>query len=410
VPIANFLLALIAIFVAAKLFGELASRVGQPAVLGELVGGLVVGVSGLQLVDPSNDTIHLLAQLGIVLLLFLIGLQTDLKQLMRVGPAAVIVAIAGVAVTFAGGYGLGTLLRLPPMVALFLGASLTATSVGITARVLSDLGHLADIEAQVILAAAVVDDILGIILLTLLGNGGGVVAITRTAAIAFGFVAVALIVGSLLAPHLLRLIERIVMARGLFFFSLVFALALAYLAERAGTAIIIGSFAAGLILAQTEKGKEIERQVNDVVNFFVPIFFVAVGAALDIGAVSGRFVAIGIALALVAMIGKFGAGLIAPGRGLRRGVIGVGMFPRGEVSLIFAQVGLASGLLSQGLFGSITIMVVITAFITPILLRRLLTQSVPEEPLAACDVVTEAPMEDDVTEASRESYGTVARP
>jgi Kef-type K+ transport system membrane component KefB len=405
VPIANFLLALIAIFVAAKLFGELASRIGQPAVLGELIGGLVVGVSGLHLVDPANDTIHLLAQLGIVLLLFLIGLQTDLKQLMRVGPAAVIVAIVGVAATFAGGYALGTLLRLPPVVSLFLGASLTATSVGITARVLSDLGHLADIEAQVILGAAVVDDILGVILLTFLSGGGSAVAISRTSVIAFAFVALVL-----LAPYLLRLIERIEMARGLFFFSLVFALALAYLAERAGTAIIIGSFAAGLVLAQTEKGKEIERQVNDVVNFFVPIFFVAVGAALDIGAVSGRFLALGIALALVAMIGKFGAGLVAPGRGLRRGVIGVGMFPRGEVSLIFAQVGLAGGLLSQGLFGSITIMVVITAFITPILLRRLMPQSIPEEPLAACDVVTEAPMEDDATEASRESYGTAARP
>jgi Na+:H+ antiporter len=405
VPIANFLLALIAIFVAAKLFGELASRIGQPAVLGELIGGLVVGVSGLHLVDPANDTIHLLAQLGIVLLLFLIGLQTDLKQLMRVGPAAVIVAIVGVAATFAGGYALGTLLRLPPVVSLFLGASLTATSVGITARVLSDLGHLADIEAQVILGAAVVDDILGVILLTFLSGGGSAVAISRTSVIAFAFVALVL-----LAPYLLRLIERIEMARGLFFFSLVFALALAYLAERAGTAIIIGSFAAGLVLAQTEKGKEIERQVNDVVNFFVPIFFVAVGAALDIGAVSGRFLGLGIALALVAMIGKFGAGLVAPGRGLRRGVIGVGMFPRGEVSLIFAQVGLAGGLLSQGLFGSITIMVVITAFITPILLRRLLPQSIPEEPLAGCDVVTEAPMEDDATEASRESYGTAARP
>src|SRR5205814_3591654 len=172
----------------------------------------------------------------------------------------------------------------------------------------------------------------------------------------------------------------------------------------------IGSFAAGLVLAQTEKGKEIERQVNDVVSFFVPIFFVAVGAALDIRAVSGRFLAIGVALALVAMIGKFGAGLVAPGRGLRRGVIGVGMFPRGEVSLIFAQIGLASGLLSQGLFGSITIMVVITAFITPILLRRLLPQSIPEEPLTECHVVTEAPMADDATEASREPYGTAARP
>jgi len=412
VPIANFLLALIAIFVAAKLFGELAERIGQPAVLGELIGGLVVGVSGLKLVDPSNDTIHLLAQLGIVLLLFLIGLQTDLAQLMRVGASAVVVAVAGVAMTFAGGYALGMLLGFPTMVSLFLGASLTATSVGITARVLSDLGHLRDREAQVILGAAVVDDILGVTLLTLMGSGGGLATIARTTAIAFGFVILAIVLGSILAPVLIRAIERIQLARGIYFVSLVFALTLAYLAQRAGTAIIIGSFAAGLVLARTEKGKEIERQVHDIVHFFVPIFFVAVGAAIDIRAVSLPFFAIGFALALVAVGGKIGAGWLAPGRGLRRGVIGVGMIPRGEVSLIFAQIGLASGLLSQGLFTAITVMVIVTAFLTPLLLRRMLQQSTPEESLVACDVVMEPPMEDEggATAAARESYGTPARP
>ena len=408
-PVADFLLALIAIFVAAKLFGEIAERIGQPAVLGELIGGVVVGVSGLRLVDPSNDTIHLLAQLGIVLLLFLIGLQTDLTQLMRVGASAAVVAITGVALTFVGGYGLGLLLHFPLMVCIFLGASLTATSVGISARVLSDLGHLSDRESQVILGAAVVDDIIGVILLTLMGSGGGFGAISRTAAIAFGFVILAIVLGSLLAPHLIRLIERIQLARGLFFVSLVFALLLAYLAQRAGTAIIIGSFAAGLVLARTEKGKEIEHQVRDVVQFFVPIFFVAVGAELNVRAVSLRFVGIGIALAAVAIVGKIGAGFVAPGQALRRSVIGAGMIPRGEVSLIFAQIGLAGGLLSQGLFGSITIMVIITAFVTPVILRRLLTQSAPQAPLVACDVVMDSPMED-ATEAVRESYETPARP
>ena len=410
-PVADFLLALIAIFVAAKLFGELAERIGQPAVLGELIGGLVVGVSGLKLVDPANDTIHLLAQLGIVLLLFLIGLQTDLTQLMRVGASAVVVAVAGVAVTFAGGYALGMLLRFPTMVSLFLGASLTATSVGITARVLSDLGHLGDREAQVILGAAVVDDILGVILLTLMGSGGGFATIARTTLVAFGFVILALVLGSLLAPYLIRAIERIQLARGVYFVSLIFALTLAYLAQRAGTAIIIGSFAAGLVLARTEKGKEIERQVRDIVHFFVPIFFVAVGAAIDVRAVSLVFLGIGFALAFVATIGKIGAAWLAPGRGLRRGVIGVGMIPRGEVSLIFAQIGLASGLLSQGLFTAIAVMVIVTAFLTPLLLRRMLRQSVPDPSPVECDVVMEAPMDDErATAASRESYGTPARP
>src|SRR2546423_3174557 len=165
-----FLLALIAIFVSAKLLGAIAERLGQPAVLGELIGGAIVGVSGLKLVDPHDPTIYLLAQLGIILLLFLIGLDTELDKLLHVGIAAVIVAVIGVAATFAGGFALGHFLGLDNIVAVFLGGSLTATSVGISARVLSDLGHLHDREAQIILGAAVVDDIIGVVLLTLIGR------------------------------------------------------------------------------------------------------------------------------------------------------------------------------------------------------------------------------------------------
>jgi Kef-type K+ transport system membrane component KefB len=406
VSVADFLLALIAIFVAAKLFGELAERIGQPAVLGELIGGVVVGVSGLGLVRPTAETIHLLAQLGIVFLLFLIGLETDLSRLLATGPAAIVVAVVGVAVTFLGGFAIGRLLGFADVVAIFLGGALTATSVGISARVLSDLGHLQDREAQVILGAAVVDDIIGVVLLSLIGRvaDGGLLnatAVIRTTLVAFGFVVVALILGSLLAPYLIRAIERIGLARGLFFASIIFALTFAWVAQAAGTAMIIGSFAAGLVLARTEKGHEIEQQVHDVAQFFVPIFFVAVGAAIDIGtlnpfhAQSRKFLAIGVLLAAVAMAGKIGAGFTAPGRGLRRSVIGVGMIPRGEVSLIFAQLGLSSGLLSPGLFSSVTVMVVLTAFVTPLLLRTLLAQRVPEELHGRCDFVMDAPLEDD---------------
>ena len=392
-----FLLALIATFVAAKLFGELAERIGQPAVLGELLGGVLVGVSGLHLVDPSANVIHLLAQLGIVFLLFLIGLETELGKLVACGPSAIVVAVAGVAVTFAGGYAIGYALHLPPLVALFLGGALTATSVGITARVLSDLGHLQDAEARVILGAAVVDDIIGVVLLTCIdsvaeGNALDAWAIARTTAIAFGFVAGALIVGSYLAPFLVRAIDRIHMARGIFFASIVFALTLAYVADRAGTAIIIGSFAAGLVLARTEKGGEIKRQVRDVAHFFVPIFFVAVGAAIDVRKMN--FV-VGALLAAVAIVGKFAAGFLTPGRGLRRTIIGVGMIPRGEVSLIFAQVGLGSGLLSAGLYGAVTVMVVITTFVTPLLLRVMLPPTGVADEYEKSELVTEVPMEDE---------------
>lgn len=401
-----FLLALIAIFVSAKLFGELAERIGQPAVLGELVGGALVGVSGLRLVDPNDNTIHLLAQLGVILLLFLIGLDTELDKLLQVGAAAVIVAVVGVAATFAGGFAVGHLLGLDNMVAVFLGASLTATSVGISARVLSDLGHLHDREAQIILGAAVVDDIIGVVLLTLIGRMAEGTELTtfgvvRLTAVAFGFVILAILFGSWLAPLLVRAIDRIHVARGLFFASIVFALSLAYLAQQTGSAIIIGSFAAGLVLARTEKGKEIQQEVHDVAHFFVPIFFIAVGAAIDVrtlnpfDAASRRFLLIGIGLAAVAVLGKLLAGMTATGAHLRRSIIGVGMIPRGEVSLIFAQIGLTTGLLTAGLFSSVAVMVVITALLTPLLLRLLLPQHAPSEVRGECDFVMDAPMEDE---------------
>jgi len=166
VTISGLLLALLAIFAAAKLFGELAERAGQPAVLGEMLGGIAIGVSGLRLIDPQQNVLHLLAQLGVLLLLFLIGLETDVRCLLAVGGAAASVAIAGMLLPFAGGYGVGVYLGYPPTLAVFLGAALTATSVGITARVLSDLGRLQSDEAQVILGAAVLDDVLGLVLLS----------------------------------------------------------------------------------------------------------------------------------------------------------------------------------------------------------------------------------------------------
>jgi Kef-type K+ transport system membrane component KefB len=388
VSIAELLLALIAIFVAAKLFGELAERLGQPAVLGELLGGVLIGVSGLHLVRPHDVTIHLLSELGVILLLFLIGLETDLKKLMSVGGSATAVAVVGVALPLAGGFLFGQFLGLRVMVSVFLGASLTATSVGITARVLSDLGHLKDDESQIVLGAAVVDDIIGLVLLTLVGTlaGGGeltFIGVGRIILVAFGFVILAILIGSQLAPGLIRLIDRINMARGLFFASIVFAFLLAYVADRVGSAIIIGSFAAGLVLARTHRGKDIEREVRDVAQFFIPIFFVVVGAAIDLrsispfGADTRRFFWIGLGLTAVGILGKVAAGFVVWKKGTRRIVVGVGMIPRGEVGLIFAQIGLASQLISGGLYSAVALMVMLTTVITPPLLRRLLEPRTP---------------------------------
>lgn len=410
--IAGFLLALIAIFVAAKAFGEIAERLGQPAVLGELVGGVVIGVSGLQLVNPHDVTIHLLSELGVILLLFLIGLETDLKKLMEVGGSATAVAVVGVLLPFVGGTAFGHFLQLGVMVSMFLGASLTATSVGITARVLSDLGHLKDDESQVILGAAVVDDIIGLVLLTILGTlaaGGALtfLGIGRIIVIAFGFVVLAIVIGSQLAPRLIRLIDRIEMQRGLFYSALVFALLLAYLADRVGSAIIIGSFAAGLVLARTHRGKEIEREVHDVAQFFIPIFFVVVGAAVDLRSLNPfnpetrRFLWIGLALTAIGVVGKIAAGYVVWKKGLRRSVIGIGMIPRGEVGLIFAQIGLTSKLLSAGLYSAVAVMVMLTTFITPPILRRLLERRARVKPdRFTSDYVMDAPMDRDDDETS----------
>jgi len=380
--VATFLLSLIVIFGAAKIFGEIAERIGQPAVLGEMAGGIVVGVSGLRLVDPHAPVLHLLSELGVVLLLFLIGLGTDINRLAASGPAAGAVAVTGVVLPFAFGFGVARLLGVPVPVAIFLGAALTATSVGITARVLSDLGYLHSDESQIILGAAVIDDILGLILLTVVGAiaAGEAVTLFGTAkviVIAIGFVIVAIAAGSFLAPHLVRLVARLRVSKALFFGALMFALTLAWCAQAAGSAVIIGAFAAGLVLARTEKGADIEHETHDIAQFFVPIFFVLVGAAVDLRQLNPfdpaarKYLLIGSLLTLVGVAGKLIAGYAAPRR-FRRVVIGVGMIPRGEVGLIFAQIGITAGLLSAGLYSSVALMVMLTTFITPPLLRLLL--------------------------------------
>jgi Kef-type K+ transport system membrane component KefB len=400
--IAAFLVTLIAIFASAKLFGELAERIGQPAVLGELLAGIVVGVSGLHLVDAHDPTVHLLSELGVILLLFMIGLETDLKKLMAVGGSAMAVAVVGVALPFALGYFAGILLGHSQIISIFLGAALTATSVGITARVLSDLGHLKDPESQVVLGAAVIDDVIGLIILTVVsglakGEALSVWGITRITAVAFGFVIAALVLGNFLAPWLIRMISKLHVAKAVLFASLMFAFALAYIAEAVGSAMIVGAFAAGLVLARTQLGPQIEREVHDLAQFFIPIFFVSVGAAIDLRTLNPLnpatrpFLIFGIVLTLIAIVGKLAAGWAARGKGLKHHVIGIGMIPRGEVGLIFARMGLAAGILTTGLYSSVATMVIATTFVTPPLLRIFLSKGTPEETSVATRIVTDAP-------------------
>lgn len=400
--VSEFLLALIAIFAAAKLFGELAERAGQPAVLGEMIGGVIIGVSGVHLIDAHSPILHVMAELGVILLLFLIGLETDFRRLIAVGKASAAVAAVGVALPLISGIAVGRALGYQPKVALLFGAALTATSVGITARVLSDLGQLRSKESEIILGAAVLDDILGLICLAIVGGvaGGRAMRAWSVAKIfisAFGFIVLALLLGSMLAPRLIAVVNRLRVGKALFFASTMFAFALAWIADLIGSGMIIGAFAAGLVLARTDQGKNIEHQVHDVAQFFIPIFFVMVGAAVDLKSISPfdpatrPFFVIGALLTLVGIAGKVVAGFVVFGLPVRRLVIGVGMVPRGEVGLIFAQLGLSTGLLSAGLYSSLALMVIVTTFVAPPVLRILLKPELHRDDAGAvCELVTES--------------------
>jgi Kef-type K+ transport system membrane component KefB len=388
----RFFAILVVMLASAKVAGLLARRFGQPSVLGELLAGIVVGGSVLGLVDPHIPTIHLMSELGVIVLLLAIGMETDLARMMKVGPAALMVAIVGVVAPFGMGYAGCLAMGLGNLESIMIGATLTATSVGITARVLSDLGRLGSEEGQVILGAAVIDDILGLIILAvvvgMVEGGDATPAVIGLATFkAFGFLAAVLVVGGLIVPPIIRLAGRVDMPGTPAVLAMILALGLAWMAEGAGSAPIIGAFAAGLLLAKTDESHEIERAVTHLGYFFVPLFFVGVGAMVDLSALdprvpgAGTALMVGAMLIVVGVIGKFIAGYAAPGFKGDRRVVGVGMIPRGEVGLIFAQIGLAKGVLDQAEFGAVTLMVVVTTFLAPPLLRLLVAKSeVPGPP------------------------------
>ena len=376
------LLAVTAIWVAAKVLGELAERLGQPAVLGELLAGVLLGGSVLRLLDPAQPAIHVLAQIGVLVLLFEIGLESDLDELLRVGPQALSVAIAGMILPFALGYAVMQALGAAPVPAIFVGATLTATSIGITARVLSDLGKMGTPEARIIVGAAVADDILGLAVLALvkgLAEEGRIEAgaALRVALLAVGFFAGAIVAGRLLAPRLVRIASRMRVRGVLIVSCLSLAFVLAVAADAVGSATIVGAFAAGLALASTDRKVDIVEQTRPLSDFFVPIFFASVGAAVDVRYFNpfdaGRRGALALAglLLVAALAGKWASGFFARKKDtkLNRSAIGVGMIPRGEVGLVFAGIGLATGVVEPGTYAAVVVVVILTTFVAPPLLR-----------------------------------------
>lgn len=375
----ELLLGLVLVWLAAKAMGEAMERIGQTAVLGELLAGVIIGPGVLGLVHESPG-LHVLAELGVLILLFEVGLESDLGDLLRAGLQATLVAAVGVVVPFAAGYGVMYWLEHEPLVAVFVGATLTATSVGITARVLADLGRLQDAAAKVVLGAAVVDDILGLIILAV------VTGLSQTGSLSFAaigllsgkavvFLVVAILAGIRLAPILVRWIGRLKARGTLIVYAVVFAVALAAVADIIGLATIIGAFAAGLVLATTERREQIAQRIKPVADLLVPVFFVTVGmkvqpAILNPFADNAEF-GTAVVLTGIAVASKLVAGLAVYRQEVRRWPVGVGMIPRGEVGLIFAGMGLSAGVIARDLYSALVAVVMLTTFVAPPWLKAL---------------------------------------
>ena len=393
-PVASLVLLLAIILVSAKLGADVATRVGQPAVLGELVAGVLlgnlalVGVSGLEPIK-NDAAIDMLSRLGVILLLFEVGLESTVRQMLKVGPSSLAVATLGVAAPFALGWGVGAWL-LPhssSYVHAFLGATLCATSVGITARVLKDLGRSQSNEARIILGAAVIDDILGLVILAVVT--GAIAAADRGGALSYSdvglmlgkaalFLIGSLLLGVYLSPKLFSLASKL-RARGvLLAFGLAFCFSLAWLASAIGLAPIVGAFAAGLILEDLHyrnfvgRGEHsLEELVHPIAAFLVPIFFVLMGMRTDLRSFAQPGVlGLAAALTMAAILGKQVCSLGVKRGHVQRLAVGIGMIPRGEVGLIFANIGLAISVRGERIIDSTTysavvVMVIITTMATP---------------------------------------------
>ncbi len=411
-PIAPTLLAIIAILVAAKLFGEFSERCGLPAVLGELVGGIILGNlvllnPGWSFLEPLRVTpvqgywpivVDGLSRIGVIILLFEVGLESTIKGMLKVGGSSFLVAVLGVIAPLFLGIGASWFFikNIPPGLAgiapanfslfyvhLFIGSVLCATSVGITARVFKDLGKLQTKEAQIVLGAAVIDDVLGLIVLAVVS--GIVSAAESGQPVAFGsvlrlilisilFLFGTLVSGVFVVPRLMKQLSKLRTSGVLLVSALVFAFALAYLANLAGLAPIVGAFAAGLLLEEVHfrsfRGEvQLEQLIRPVSAFLVPIFFVVMGIQVRLESFADPSI-MGLAggLTLAAILGKQICGLGILEKHLDRITVGVGMIPRGEVGLIFASIGKNFKVIDDAAFSAIVIMVIVTTLITPPLL------------------------------------------
>lgn len=372
------LLTLFVMFISAKIAAEICERLRQPAVVGEILAGVIIGGSVLGWVVPSEFT-QLLAEIGIVFLLFTVGLETKPSALLNVGKIAVVVAILGIILPFVGGYLLLYVWGAENIKAVFMGTALVATSVGITARVLQRLGLLDAPTARIILGAAVIDDILGLIILSLVSSSArgeiNYLELITTAILAIGFTVFIGSIGARIMTFMAPRIEKLKIGDSFFVFGLVLCLGLSVAATYIGVAAIIGAFLAGMALAEaSEQVPLMHKQTGAVTEFLVPFFLVNIGMQLNLSVFSDpKIILLAVLVTVVALLTKWlGCGLAALSLGWRRaGQVGVGMSPRGEFCVVVVQIGVGLSVLDDVLYGVALAMVVATTLIAPPLLKIL---------------------------------------
>ncbi len=381
--ISEILAQLFVMLLAAKVGDELFKRLGQPPIVGEILGGVLVGpaVLGWYAINPETT---LFAEIGVVLLLFQVGVETRLADLLRVGSTAASVGAFGVAVPFAAGFGIGVLMDLDLAGSIFLGAALTATSVGITSRALGALGALGSRAGRVILGAAIIDDVLAMLILAVaVGLAAGGVSIGRIAlliAMAVAFIGVTVLAGTGILRRHRSLLTVPHFAETPFLPGVILMLGLAALAAWIGLAAIIGAFLAGMVVGESAERDALEEEVAPVAAFFTPFFFGSIGAQIDLaGLASAPTLGLLVGVSAVAVVAKFGGAFLG-GWSLPRGeavLVGWGMVPRGEVGIVVAGLGFTAGAISGSLYSVVVGMAVATTLLVPPLLPRLVRHAAP---------------------------------
>ncbi|MFX0162185.1 MAG: cation:proton antiporter, partial [Candidatus Hodarchaeota archaeon] len=385
---ADFMLQFAAVILIAKVFAELAKRNHQPEVVGELLAG--IGLSLFAFIDPDEEFFLILAEIGAAFLLFEVGLETDIESLIKVGKQAGFVAILGVIFPFIFGFIIGILIGESTAVALFIGAAFTATSVGISIRVLAEWGLMGTVETRTVLGAAVIDDVLALFVLTIvigLEEKGSVslLDLAWKSALILAFFIIFVGVGLLFISEILHHVSKMEARRAILVFAVSACFISFFLATSVGIAGILGAFVAGLLFAKTEQRDIIQGELSPIADVFVPIFFVMMGLRFDFGSLLDLFiVAVSIIMLLIAIVSKLGgcfAGAIMGRMTPKQGrTVGICMIPRGELGLIIAAFGLSSGVFSDEIFSAVLLMVIGTTLITPILIKQYVITPPPPPP------------------------------